>query len=210
MKRPLEDIHIAFLAEEQYEDLELWYPLLRMEEAGAKTTVLGIEGVNQYQGKHGYQVTPNAHLKEVSADDFDALIIAGGDAPLQMRGHPTVCSLVEKMYTADKALVLIGTASLVAISADVVRGKQVTSAIEVKDDLINAGALWDDKAVVQDGLLFSARRTADLPKLCAQFIETMSNHLLHDPTRPKETIDVDDPVDEVSWESFPASDPPPY
>lgn len=210
MNRPLEDVKIAFLAEEQYEDLELWYPLLRMEEAGATTTILGKQGVEQYHGRHGYEVTPNGYLQKVSADDFDALIIPGGHAPLQMRRQALLCGLVEKMCTADKALVLIGTAAWVAVSADVVRGKHVTSALEVKDDLIHAGALWADKAMVQDGLLFSARDTAALPELCARFVEMMGNQQLHDHTRPQETIDVDDPVDEVAWESFPASDPPPY
>ena len=89
---------VAILAEDNYEDLELWYPLLRFREAGADVTVIGMSGVEVYHSKHGYPVKVDAAAGEVSAEDFDAVVIPGGYAPDRMRRHPPMLELVKGIF----------------------------------------------------------------------------------------------------------------
>jgi protease I len=236
MTQPLINTHIAFLAEDQYEDLELWYPLLRMQEAGAKTTVIGMPGVEKYHSKHGYPVEVDASVDEVSASDFDAIIIPGGYAPDKMRRHPAMLALVRDICQLRRVVAMICHAGWVPISAGIMRDKRVTSVAAIKDDLINAGAEWIDAPVVQDGNLISSRRPSDLPDFCRTIIAAVENQKLHQsleevspptngqpveahPPKPPtavrtathdRTVDPEEPVDELAWQSFPASDPPPY
>jgi protease I len=161
---------IAILAEDQYEDLELLYPLLRMKEAGAEVSVIGMPGVDVYHSKHGYPAQVDVAASQVSADDFDAIIIPGGYAPDRMRRHPPMLDLVRGIYNKGGVVAMICHAGWVPISAGIVKGKRVTSVSAIKDDLINAGAEWEDREVVQDGNLISSRGPADLPAFCRTII----------------------------------------
>ena len=164
---------VAVLAENDYEDLELLYPLLRMKEAGAEVTVIGMPGVNAYQSKHGYPVTVDAAAAEASAADFDAVIIPGGYAPDRMRRHAPMLDLVRGVDEAGGIVAMICHAGWVPISAGIVAGKTVTSTPAIKDDLVNAGAKWVDKEVVRDGNLISSRGPNDLPAFCRAIIDAL-------------------------------------
>ena len=145
-----------------YEDLELWYPKIRLEEEGARTVVAGT-GEKAYQGKRGYPLTVDTSVDQISADGFDGLVIPGGYAPDVMRRSKKLLQLTREIFDAGKPVAFICHAGWVPISAGIVRGKRGTSVGAIKDDLVNAGMLWEDSPVVVDGNLISSRTPADLP-----------------------------------------------
>jgi protease I len=155
-----------------YEDLELWYPKIRLEEEGVATTVAGM-GEKTYQGKRGYPVTVDTHVDQVAAGDFDALIIPGGFAPDQLRRSDQVLRLTREIYQAGKPVAFICHAGWVPISAKILKGKRATSVRAIKDDMENAGVVWEDSAVVVDGNLISSRTPADLPQFCKALIAAL-------------------------------------
>ena len=164
---------IAILAEDHYEDLELLYPQLRMKEAGAEVSIVGMPGVDMYHSKHGYPIEVDVAASQVSADDFDAIIIPGGYAPDRMRRHPPMLDLVRNIYEKGGIVAMICHAGWVPISAGIVRGKRVTSMSAIKDDLTNAGAEWEDREVIQDGNLISSRGPRGLPAFCRTIISAL-------------------------------------
>ena len=163
---------VLFFAAPLYEDLELWYPKIRLEEEGVRTIVAGL-GERTYQGKRGYPVTPDATVDEVSAASFDGLVIPGGYAPDILRRSRKVLDLTRDIFLAGKPVAFICHAGWVPISAGIVRGKRGTSVGAIKDDLVNAGLLWEDSAVVVDGNLISSRTPADLGAFCGAMIDAL-------------------------------------
>jgi protease I len=170
----LDGIKIAILAEKLYEDLELWYPKIRMQEAGAEVTVVGMADDDSYTGKHGLPVEVDAAAGDLSADDFDAIIIPGGYAPDYMRRHQEMLDLVRGIDKDGKPVAMICHAGWVPASAGIVAGKKVTSVGSIKDDLVNAGAEWVDQEVVVDGNLISSRGPQDLPAFCQAIIQALT------------------------------------
>ena len=154
---------VLIFAANWYEDLELWYPKIRLEEAGAATVVAGL-GEKTYQGKRGYPLTVDTSVDELESKDFDGLVIPGGYAPAILRRSQKVLSLTREIYEAGKPVAFICHAGWVPISAGIVRGKRGTSVGAIRDDLVNAGMLWEDSPVVVDGNLISSRTPADLPE----------------------------------------------
>jgi protease I len=169
----LSDKNILFFAAPLYEDLELWYPKIRLEEEGASCVVAGL-GDKVYQGKRGYPITPDATVDEVEARDFDALVIPGGYAPDILRRSDRVLALTREIDQAGKPLAFICHAGWVPISAGIVRGRRGTSVGAIKDDLINAGMLWEDSPVVVDGNFITSRTPADLPHFCRALIAALA------------------------------------
>ena len=163
---------ILFFAAPWYEDLELWYPKIRLEEEGATTVVAGL-GEKSYQGKRGYPITVDTSVDQIESKDFDGLVIPGGYAPDILRRSSKVLSLTREIYQAGKPVAFICHAGWVPISAGIVRGKRGTSVGAIKDDLINAGMLWEDSPVVVDGNLISSRTPADLPQFCKALIKAL-------------------------------------
>ena len=164
---------ILFFAGPQYEDLELWYPKIRLEEEGAAVVVAGI-GDPVYHGKHGYPCPVDAHVDELDAARFDGLVIPGGFAPDKLRRIPKVLALTKAIFDAGKPVAFICHAGWVPISAKIVRGRRGTSVGAIRDDLENAGLVWEDRAVVVDGNLISSRTPADLPEFCRAIITALN------------------------------------
>ncbi len=164
--------HVLFFAAPLYEDLELWYPKIRLEEEGAVCTVAGL-GEKSYQGKRGYPVTPDASVDEVEARDFHGLVIPGGYAPDILRRSERVLALTREIHDAGKPVAFICHAGWVPISAGIVKGRKGTSVGAIRDDLVNAGMQWEDSAVVVDGNLISSRTPADLPHFCRALIRAL-------------------------------------
>ncbi len=171
----LENKRIAILAEKLYEDLELWYPLIRMREAGADIFVIGAEGDDSYTGKHGLTVSVDMTDREGADRDFDAVIIPGGFAPDYMRRHAGMLDLVRKVHDRGGVIAFICHAGWVPISANIVKGRKVTSVASIKDDLINAGAAWEDDGLVEDDTIISAQGPDDLPLFCKAIIARLQN-----------------------------------
>ncbi|HKG34760.1 MAG TPA: type 1 glutamine amidotransferase domain-containing protein [Gemmatimonadales bacterium] len=168
----LRDKTILFFAGPLYEDLELWYPKIRLEEEGARTVVAGT-GEKTYQGKRGYPLTVDTSVDEIRAADFDGLVIPGGYAPDIMRRSQKLLQLTREIYQAGKPVAFICHAGWVPISAGIVQGKRGTSVGAIKDDLVNAGLLWEDSPVVVDGNLISSRTPADLGVFCKALIAAL-------------------------------------
>jgi len=165
---------ILLFAAPLYEDLELWYPKIRLEEEGHSCTVAGL-GEKSYQGKRGYPVTPDATVDQVEPRDFHALVIPGGYAPDILRRSARVLQLTREIFEAGKPVAFICHAGWVPISAGIVRGKRGTSVGAIKDDLVNAGMQWEDAPVVVDGNLITSRTPADLPFFCKAIIAALGN-----------------------------------
>jgi protease I len=165
---------IIVLAEDRYQVLELWYPLIRLREAGAKTVVVGPKEKHVYKSGHGYEVTTDMSVDEIRVEDCDAVIVPGGYAPDLMRRNQAMVNLVREAYHQGKVVAAICHAGWMLASADIVRGKRLTSYFSIKDDMINAGADWVDEAVVRDGQLITSRSPDDLPLFCQQILLALS------------------------------------
>lgn len=154
---------ILLFVDDIYEDLELWYPKLRLEEAGFKTSVAGNEAGKTYHGKHGYPCKADLSYDQVQVDQFAALVIPGGYAPDKIRRYAKALQIVKQMDLAKKPIAFICHGGWVPISAKILKGKKVTGFMAIKDDLENAGAHFVDEPVVIDGHLITSRTPADLP-----------------------------------------------
>lgn len=159
----LAGVRVAVLAENQYEDLELWYPFFRLREAGADVFIVGSGTSDVYHSKHGYPVSVDAEAETVSPSQFDAVIIPGGYAPDYMRRHSAMVTFVREACEQGKLVAAICHAGWMLASANVLQGRTVTSFRSIKDDVVNAGATWLDREVVRDGNLITSRQPTDLP-----------------------------------------------
>jgi protease I len=153
----------VILAENLYEDLELWYPLLRLRGTGMNVQVVGTGSATTYASKHGYPVKVDTAADKLKAGDIDAVVIPGGYAPDRLRRYPAVLRLVREAFEQGRVVAAICHAGWVLISAGIVKGRTLTSFFAIKDDLVNAGATWLDEQVVQDGNLITSRQPDDLP-----------------------------------------------
>jgi protease I len=169
----LEGKRIALFAEDRYQTLELWYPLLRFREAGAEVTVIGREKGKVHTSENNYEVTASIAARDAKALDYDAVVIPGGYAPDLMRRNPAMIKLVKEAYSQGKIVAAICHAGWMLASADIIRGKRVTSFHSIKDET-NAGGIWEDKPVVHDGQLITSRMPDDLPYFCREIITTLS------------------------------------
>ncbi len=163
---------LVVLAENNYQELELWYPLLRLREAGADVRVAG-PGRGSYQSKYGYPVREDVPVSALVAAELDAVVIPGGFAPDAMRTNEDVLRLVREMHALNKVVAAICHAGWVLVSAGVVRGKTVTCVRAIRDDLVNAGGNYVDEPVVRDGNLITSRVPGDLPAFCRTIIAAL-------------------------------------
>jgi protease I len=176
----LHEARIAVLAESQYQELELWYPVLRFREAGADVIVAAPEGSALYASKIGYPVRSDVAVTDISASDVDALIIPGGFAPEAMRRSAPLLDLVRDCFTDGVLVAAICHAGWVLASAGIACGRTLTCVPVIRDDLISAGAHYRDQPVVRDGNLITSRLPNDLPAFCAEIARA-----LREPARPR-------------------------
>lgn len=169
--KPLKGKRYLIFVEHEYEDLELWYPKLRLEEAGAQVTVAGPKSGVTYRGKHGYPCVSDGDISQMEAADFHGVICPGGWAPDKLRRDPKVLELARQFTKAGKLVAAICHGGWIPISAGVYKGIKVTGSPGIKDDLVNAGAIWDDAEVVVDRQFVSSRKPADLPAFCAAILQ---------------------------------------
>jgi protease I len=166
-------MRIAILAESDYEDLELWYPLLRLKEAGHDVTVVGTGSNEEYLSKHGYEVKVDVPITAARPENFDGVIIPGGWAPDKLRRYPQINGFVRKMFENGKIVGSICHGGSVLVSAGILKGMKVTSVVAIKDDLINAGARYKDEAVVVDRNLITSRKPSDLPAFMREILKAL-------------------------------------
>ncbi|MEX2154001.1 MAG: type 1 glutamine amidotransferase domain-containing protein [Gemmatimonadaceae bacterium] len=156
----------------EYEDLEVWYPKLRLEEAGYETVIAGM-GEPSYRGKHGYPCPVDAHVRDVAARDVVGLLAPGGWAPDKIRRDKDVLQRVREVHEAGKVVATICHGPWILISAGIVRGRRMTSTVGIRDDLVNAGAVWVDEPVVTDGNIISSRVPKDLPQFGRELVRLL-------------------------------------
>src|SRR5436190_4083595 len=152
---------VLTFVDDVYEDLELWYPKLRLEEAGYSVRLAGRE-IKAYSGKHGYPATSDMLLSDARSADFCGLLIPGGFMPDKLRRDDKVLSLTSEFFEQGKLVAFICHGGWIPISARILKGKKATGSRGIKDDLENAGAIWVDEPVVVDGNLISSRTPLDL------------------------------------------------
>ena len=173
-QEPLLHKRILIIVGDIYEDLELWYPKLRLEEAGATVTLAGPESGLTYAGKHSYPCESDARIDEMLEADFDGIILPGGFMPDKLRRDASLLKLVSDFAAAGKLVAAICHGGWIPISAKVYRGVRVTGSPGIKDDLENAGAVFEDAAVVVDRHFISSRRPGDLPAFCKAIIRFLA------------------------------------
>jgi deglycase len=169
---PLNGKRVIALVEEEYEDLELWYPVLRLREAGAEVVVAGL-GADRYTGKYGLVAEPDADVADLDMAGFDGLLVVGGWAPDKLRRSEKVLQLVREADRDGKLLGVICHGGWVPASAGVLKGRTMTCTPGIRDDVMNAGATYVDEPVVVDGNLVTARRPPDLPEYGAALVEAL-------------------------------------
>jgi protease I len=173
--QPLAGKRLLMFVGDVYEDLELWYPKLRLVEAGAMVVVAGPEAGQEYRGKNGYPCVADAAIEAMRSADFDGVVVPGGFMPDKLRRDPHVLKLVREFAAAGKLVAAICHGGWIPISAGVYRGVRVTGSAGIKDDLENAGAVWEDAAAVVDRHFVSSRKPDDLPAFCRAIIKVMTS-----------------------------------
>jgi len=163
---------VAVLAEEIYQEMELWVPYYRLKEEGAAVTIVAPEK-KTYKSKNGYPVNADAAAADVAAKDFDGVVIPGGYAPDMLRRYPAILKLVKDCFDQGKPVAAICHAGWVPASAGILKGKKATCFVSIKDDLIHAGATYVDAEVVVDGNLITSRTPADLPAFCRALVTAL-------------------------------------
>jgi protease I len=168
----LPNVRAAILIEQQYQEMEVWYPYYRLREAGCKVTLVGPEGGATYPSKLGYPAKSDKAAKDVTANDFDLLVIPGGFAPEFMRRSEAMIRLASTMAEQGKPVAAICHGPWVLCSTQALKGKKATCFFAIKDDVINAGATYVDAEVVRDGNIITSRKPDDLPAFVQSLIQT--------------------------------------
>ena len=153
----------AVLVEQMYQEMEVWYPVYRLREAGCQVTLVGPEAGQTYPSKLGYPARSDKAAKDVSANDFDILVIPGGFAPDFLRRHESVLKLTSAMAEQGKVVAAICHGPWVLCSTQALKGRKATCFFAIKDDVVNAGASYVDAEVVRDGNIITSRKPDDLP-----------------------------------------------
>lgn len=172
---------VLILVGPEYEDLEVWYPKLRLEEAGYVTVLAGI-GEKSYRGKHGYPCVVDGHVRDFPASSLVGLLAPGGWAPDKIRRDKDALARVREVHAAGGLIATICHGPWILISAGIVRGRRLTSTVGIRDDVVNAGAEWVDAPVVVDGNIVSSRVPGDLPAFGAAMVQVLGE--LRPPHRP--------------------------
>lgn len=159
----------------EYEDLEVWYPKLRLEEAGFEVPLVGM-GEASYRGKHGYPAPVDGHARDFHSTELAGIIAPGGWAPDKLRRDKDVLAITRGVFEAGKLVATICHGPWILISAGILRGRTLTSTIGIRDDVVNAGATWVDRAVCVDGNIISARVPKDLPAFGAALVDWLATH----------------------------------
>lgn len=164
---------VAILVDNIYQEMEVWYPYFRFQEAGAEIVTVGAKAGVTYTSKLGYPVVAMKSYDEVSAKEFDGVVVPGGYAPDHIRRHAKANQLVKDIFDQGKLVASICHGPWVLCSAGVLKGRRATCFFAIKDDVVNAGAKFEDAEVVVDGNLVTSRKPEDLPAFCRESIKVM-------------------------------------
>ncbi|MCX8170772.1 MAG: type 1 glutamine amidotransferase, partial [Candidatus Bathyarchaeota archaeon] len=147
---------------------------LRMLEEGAEVKVIAVKR-EVFKGKHGLSIEANLSVGEANPEDFNCVIIPGGWAPDRLRREQSILNFVRGIYKRGGVVAAICHGPQVLISAGILKGRRVTCVSAIKDDVINAGAIYEDSPVVRDGNIITSRVLGDLPFFCREIIKALSS-----------------------------------
>jgi len=164
---------VAMLVENNYQELEVWAPIYRLQEIGMTVRIVGPDAT-LYKSKLGYPAQADLSAREAAGKRFAAVIVPGGYAPDLMRTNRDLVDLVRSHVQSGAVVAAICHGSWLLASAGVIRGRNVTGASQIRDDLENAGAAYQDQAVVRDGNLITSRKPADLPQFCGAIVQALT------------------------------------
>ena len=165
---------IAIIATDAFEDSELAEPMQAVKDAGADITVIADKS-GEITGEHGTDVLVDKVIDDVSASDYDALLIPGGvKNPDVMRTNKKAVQFVRDFFDQHKPVAAICHGPWLLVEADVLKGRTVTSWPSLHTDITNAGGIWVDEEVVVDNGLVTSRNPDDLPAFCAKVVEEFS------------------------------------
>lgn len=164
---------VALLLDNVYQEMEAWYPYFRLKEAGAEVVVAGAEAGKTYTSKLGYPMKTTVSYDQLNAADFDGVIVPGGYAPDHIRRHAKANAFVRECDAQDKLVAAICHAPWVLCSAGILKGRRATAFFAIKDDVVNAGAIWEDGEAVVDRNLVTSRTPDDLPAFCRACIQVL-------------------------------------
>ncbi|HLJ47542.1 MAG TPA: type 1 glutamine amidotransferase domain-containing protein [Bryobacteraceae bacterium] len=165
---------IAVLLDNLYQEMEVWYPYFRLQEAGAEVVFVAADAGKTYTSKLGYPAKSDRSYNEISAPDFDGVVVPGGYAPDHIRRHPKANQFVHDMDAEGKLVAAVCHGPWVLCSANMLKGRKATSFFAIKDDVVNAGAQWVDAEVVVDNNLVTSRKPEDLPAFCRASIQVLA------------------------------------
>lgn len=165
---------IAIFVDNVYQELEVWYPLLRLKEAGAEVITIGATAGQTYTSKLGYPCKADISYDAANPAEFDGLVIPGGFAPDHIRRHQKAIDFVRALDKSGKLIASICHGPWVLCSAGTLRGRRATCFFAIKDDVINAGAKYEDAEVVVDEHLVTSRKPEDLPAFCKAAIGVLA------------------------------------
>jgi protease I len=154
---------VVLYADILYQEMELWYPLYRLQESGARVVVAAGDAAKTYTSKLGYPVRSEIAYTQLDPSKYDGVIVPGGFAPDYMRRHAEASAFVKAMDAQSKLVAAICHGPWMLCSADVLRGRKATSFFSIKADVVNAGADWRDEEVVRDRNVVTSRKPEDLP-----------------------------------------------
>jgi protease I len=170
----LQNKTIATLIAEGVEDLEYYVPLMRLQEEGAKVLSAGLN-TKPIKGKNGLVITPDATIESLKASELYALILPGGWAPDKLRRYDVVKNLVKEVNDAKKIVGIICHGGSIAISAGIIKaGQRATGSTGIKDDLVNAGAVWADEPAFREGNQVWGRVVADIPDFNRELVKALT------------------------------------
>lgn len=171
----LKDKRVGVLLAEGFEDLEFWVTVMRLREEGATVTILGLKAGETVHGKVALPATSDVAVSSVKPEDLDAIVVPGGWAPDKLRRYDSVKNLVKGVYDQGKIVGLICHAGLVGISAGIIpSGARSTGSLGIKDDLVNAGAVFVDEPAFREGQIVWGRVVADIPDFCRELVKALS------------------------------------
>ena len=170
----LQGKRIAVLVEQQYQEMEVWYPVYRLREAGAEVVLGGPEAGKIYPSNLGYPAKSDRAIAEVSAKDFHAAVLPGGFAPDYIRRVPAMIEFVQRMHDAKKPLAAICHGPWILCSTNALKGRKATCFFSIREDVVNAGANYVDAEVVVDGHIITSRKPDDLPAFMGELMKQLS------------------------------------
>ena len=169
---------VAILIDTLYQEMEVWYPYYRLQEAHVEVSYIGAEAGKVYTSKLGYHAKTNLSYDQAKTRDYDGVVIPGGYAPDHIRRHQKANQFVRDMNAEGKLVASICHGPWVLCSADILKGRRATSFSAIKDDVVHAGAIFEDSEVVVDWNLVTSRKPEDLPAFCRESIKVLANGLV--------------------------------